>query len=444
MVTMASGSTIKTTLVVADIPSKVPGRIGRYRWAMCAMLFVATTINYMDRQVLGILAPVLQTSLGWNEIQYGYIVTAFVAAYAGGVLAFGAIIDRIGTRLGYSIAMTIWSIASMGHALARSAFGFGVARFSLGLGEAGNFPSAIKTVAEWFPRKERALATGIFNSGSNVGAIVAPLFVPWIAIHYGWRAAFIITGLCGAPWVIVWFSTYRKPREHPHLTKAELSYIESDVPDRETKIPWLHLLVHRQAWAFILAKGLTDPIWWFFLYWLPKFLHTQHGLTLSKLGPPLVVIYLFSDFGSIFGGWLSSHFIKMGWSVNRARKTAMLTFALTVTPIVFAARVSSLWGAVAILSIACASHQAWSANMFTVGSDMFPRRAVASIVGMGTCVGGITGMFIATFTGLVLQITGSYLPMFILVGCIYLLALLILQLLAPKLEPAGIDLPATV
>jgi ACS family hexuronate transporter-like MFS transporter len=415
--------------------------IGRYRWLICAMLFAATTINYMDRQVLGILAPMLQTSLGWNEIQYGYIVTAFVAAYAGGVLAFGAVVDRIGTRWGYSIAMGIWSLASMGHALAQSAFGFGVARFSLGVGESGNFPSAIKTVAEWFPRKERALATGIFNSGSNVGAILAPLFVPWIAVHYGWRAAFIITGCFGLPWILIWIATYRTPRQHPRLSNAELAYIESDAPEQRVKIPWLSLLTHRQAWGFILAKGLTDPIWWFFLYWLPKFLHTQHGLSLSKLGPPLVAIYLFSDFGSIFGGWLSSHFIKRGWSVNRSRKTAMLIFALTVTPIVFASQVASMWGAVAIISLACASHQAWSANIYTVGSDMFPRRVVASITGMGTCVGGITGMFIATFTGFVLQVTGSYLPMFILVGSIYLVALLILHLLAPRLEPAGIDIP---
>jgi ACS family hexuronate transporter-like MFS transporter len=401
-------------------------------------LFVATTINYMDRQVLGILAPVLQTSLGWTEVQYGYIVTAFFVAYAGGVLTFGAIIDRIGTRLGYTIAMAIWSLASMGHALARSAFGFGVARFTLGLGEAGNFPGACKTVAEWFPRKERALATGIFNSGANIGAIVAPLAVPWITLRYGWRAAFIATGLCGIPWIVVWLLAYRKPREHPRLSPAELRHIESDGPDRDARIPWLSLLAYRQTWAFVIAKGLTDPIWWFFLYWLPKFLHQQHGLSLGELGPPLVAIYLLSDCGSIFGGWLSSRFLKAGWPLNRARKTAMLVFALTVTPIVYASRVSSLWGAVALVSMACASHQAWAANMFTLGSDLFPRGAVASVTGMGTCVGGIIGMFIANFTGFVLQTTGSYLPMFILVGCIYLFALLILQLLAPKLEPAGI------
>jgi ACS family hexuronate transporter-like MFS transporter len=421
--------------------ASMAGKVGMYRWAICAMLFVATTINYMDRQVLGILAPILQSKLGWNDIQYGYIVTAFIAAYAIGVLAFGAVIDRIGTRLGYSLSMAIWSLAAMGHALVHTPFGFGVARASLGLGEAGNFPSAIKTVAEWFPSRERALATGIFNSGSNIGAIIAPLCVPWIAIHYGWRPVFILTGMCGLPWIAIWLAAYRKPRQHPHLSKAELSYIESDAPEPQTRIPWFSLFHYRQTWAFVLAKGLTDPMWWFFLYWLPKFLYTKHGLSLGQLGLPLVVIYAFSDCGSIFGGWLSSHFIKIGWTVNRARKTAMLIFALSVTPIILASKVSSLWGAVAIISVACASHQAWSANMYTTGSDMFPRRAVASIVGIGTCVGGIFGMFIASFTGFILQATHSYFSIFCFVGFIYLFALLILSILAPKLEPAGIDLP---
>jgi len=421
--------------------ASMAGKVGMYRWAICAMLFVATTINYMDRQVLGILAPILQSKLGWNDIQYGYIVTAFIAAYAIGVLAFGAVIDRIGTRLGYSLSMAIWSLAAMGHALVHTPFGFGVARASLGLGEAGNFPSAIKTVAEWFPSRERALATGIFNSGSNIGAIIAPLCVPWIAIHFGWRPVFILTGMCGLPWIAIWLAAYRKPRQHPHLSKAELSYIESDAPEPQTRIPWFSLFHYRQTWAFVLAKGLTDPMWWFFLYWLPKFLYTKHGLSLGQLGLPLVVIYAFSDCGSIFGGWLSSHFIKIGWTVNRARKTAMLIFALSVTPIILASKVSSLWGAVAIISVACASHQAWSANMYTTGSDMFPRRAVASIVGIGTCVGGIFGMFIASFTGFILQATHSYFSIFCFVGFIYLFALLILSILAPKLEPAGIDLP---
>ena len=421
--------------------ASMAGKVGMYRWAICAMLFVATTINYMDRQVLGILAPILQSKLGWNDIQYGYIVTAFIAAYAIGVLAFGAVIDRIGTRLGYSLSMAIWSLAAMGHALVHTPFGFGVARASLGLGEAGNFTSAIKTVAEWFPSRERALATGIFNSGSNIGAIIAPLCVPWIAIHYGWRPVFILTGMCGLPWIAIWLAAYRKPRQHPHLSKAELSYIESDAPEPQTRIPWFSLFHYRQTWAFVLAKGLTDPMWWFFLYWLPKFLYTKHGLSLGQLGLPLVVIYAFSDCGSIFGGWLSSHFIKIGWTVNRARKTAMLIFALSVTPIILASKVSSLWGAVAIISVACASHQAWSANMYTTGSDMFPRRAVASIVGIGTCVGGIFGMFIASFTGFILQATHSYFSIFCFVGFIYLFALLILSILAPKLEPAGIDLP---
>lgn len=416
-------------------------KIGMYRWRVCAMLLAATTINYIDRQVLGVLAPFLQDEIGWNEIQYGYIVTAFQAAYAIGLLCAGAIIDRLGTRIGYAIAIVVWSLAAMSHALAATVVGFMIARFFLGLGEAGNFPAAIKTVAEWFPRRERAFATGIFNSGSNIGAIVAPLMVPLIALSLGWQAAFLFTGVLSATWLVVWLLWYRAPERQPRLSAAELAYIRSDPPEAATKVPWSRILRHRQAWAFVAAKFMTDPIWWFFLFWLPKFLHSEYGLTLLGLGLPLVVIFVLADVGSILGGWLAGRFIRLGWSVNRARKGAMLVCALCVVPIVFAAQADNLWLAVGLIGLATAGHQGWSANVFTLTSDMFPRQAVGSVVGIGGFAGAVGGMLIATFTGFLLQTTGSYLPVFLMAGSAYLLALLVVHLLAPRLEPAQLDAP---
>ncbi|HUI79252.1 MAG TPA: MFS transporter [Bryobacteraceae bacterium] len=415
---------------------KFAGGIGRYRWRICALLFFVTTLNYVDRQVLGVLAPELQRVIGWNEIQYGNIVTAFQAAYAIGLLVAGGFIDRVGTRIGYAVAIGIWSLATVGHSLVQTVLGFGVARFALGLSEAANFPAAIKTVAEWFPRKERALATGIFNSGANVGAIVAPLVVPWITLRYGWQAAFLSMGALSALWVVPWIMLYRRPEEHPRLSPSELAHIQSDPVEPTVKIPWSRLIPHRQTWAFLIAKFLTDPIWWFFLFWLPKFLYARHGLTLTNLGWPLVIVYNLSMIGSVAGGWLPAKFLEMGWSLNRARKTAMLICALTVVPIMFGASVSNLWVAVALVGLATASHQGWSANLFTLVSDTFPRRAVASVVGIGGFGGAVGGMMIATFAGFVLQFTGSYVPMFIIAASAYLLALLIIHLLIPGLEPA--------
>ena len=412
---------------------------GNFRWVICALLFFATTINYMDRQVLGILAPFLQKTIGWNEIQYGYIVTAFQAAYAVGLLLMGGFIDRVGTRIGYAVSIAVWSLSAMGHALANSVLGFGIARAMLGLGESGNFPAGIKTVAEWFPKKERALATGIFNSGSNIGAVVAPITVPWVAVHLGWRWAFVFTGAFSATWLISWLLLYRRPQQHPRLSPSELHYIQSDPVEPSTKIPWMRLLPHRQTWAFVLGKFMTDPIWWFYLFWLPKFLNASHGLSLTQLGPPLVTVYVSADIGSIGGGWLSSTLITRGWKVNRARKTAMLVCALCVLPVLFVSRISQLWPAVGIISLATAAHQGWSANMFTLASDMFPRRAVASLVGIGGFGGAIGGMCIASFTGFLLQMTHSYVPIFFIAGSAYIFALLIIHLLAPKLEPAHID-----
>lgn len=414
-------------------------RVGNFRWTVCALLFFATTINYIDRQVLGILAPTLEKEIGWSEIEYGYIVTAFQAAYAIGLLVVGRLMDLVGTKLGYTISMVVWSIAAMFHAAARSAFGFGVARFALGLGESGNFPAAIKTVAEWFPKKERALATGIFNAGSNVGAVVAPLVVPWLTLTYGWYEAFIVTGSIGFIWLIFWVALYEIPKKSKRVSKAELAYIYSDPAESVEKVPWVRLLSHRETWAFMLGKFLTDPIWWFYLYWVPKFLHQEYGLTLQTLGPPLIVIYLLADVGSIGGGWLSSAFIKKGWTVNRGRKVAMLICALSVVPIVFASQADSVWLAVALLGLATAAHQGWSANLFTTTSDMFPRRAVGSVVGLGGMAGSIGGMLISTATGMILEFTGSYVSIFILAGSVYLLALVVFQFLVPKLEPVALE-----
>jgi len=411
-------------------------QVGHYRWYICALLFIATTINYIDRQVIGVLAPELQRVIGWNELQYGWIITAFQGAYAIGYLFSGRFIDRVGTRIGYAVMFAIWSLAAIGHSLVATVLGFGMARFLLGLGESGNFPAAIKTVAEWFPRKERAFATGIFNAGTNMGAILAPLIVPLITLRFGWRMAFIVTGLLGLPWLVAWMRTYRPPQQHPKLKASELAYIESDPPEPATRVPWMRLIPHRQTWAFLIGKFLTDPIWWFFLFWLPKFLNTRHGLSLSELGPPLVVIYILSDVGSICGGWLSSGLIKRGWTVNGARKTAMLICGLLVVPIVIAPSVSSLWLAVALIGLATAAHQGWSANMFTLASDMFPRHAVGSVVGIGGFGGAIGGMLIAVFTGFILEFTGSYLPVFAIAGSAYLVALALIHLLAPDLKVA--------
>jgi ACS family hexuronate transporter-like MFS transporter len=413
-------------------------RTGYVRWIICALLFLATTINYIDRQVLGILAPTLQHDIGWNEVQYGYIVTAFQAAYAIGLLIVGRVLDVVGTKLGFAFALIFWSFAAMAHALARTPLGFAFARFGLGLGEAGNFPAAIKTVAEWFPKRERAFATGVFNSGSNVGAIVAPAIVPWIALTLGWQWAFIITGAIGFAWLILWWLLYETPERHPRLTASELSYIRSDPQEAVTKISWVRLAALRQTWAFAIGKFMTDPIWWFYLYWIPKFLNEKHGLTLSKLGPPLITIYVVADIGSIGGGWLSSRLIKSGWTINAARKSAMLVCALCVVPIMAASQVSGVWSAVGLISLAAAAHQGWSANMFTLASDMFPRRAVGSVVGMGGMAGAIGGMLIATATGYLLQITRSYHAVFVLAAFSYVVALVVIHALAPRLDPAEV------
>lgn len=414
-------------------------RVGNFRWVICALLFFAATVNYVDRQVIGILKPTLQEEFGWTENDYGWIVFAFQTAYALGMLFVGRLMDRIGTRNGFSLSVIVWSIAAMAHALAASVGSFMAARFALGLGEAGNFPASIKTVAEWFPKKERALATGIFNAGTNIGALVTPLVVPWIAYTYGWYEAFVITGALGFIWLVFWLIFYRRPEEHPRLSNQELDYINSDKEEQLPAIPWKRLFPHRQTWAFAIGKFLTDPIWWVYLFWLPDFLQKKHDLDIKTFGIPLAIIYIIADFGSIGGGWISGFLIKRGWSINGGRKFAMLVCALAVVPIVFASMTSNLWVAVMLIGIAAAAHQGWSANIFTLTSDMFPKQAVGSVVGIGGMAGAIGGMFIAKLVGWILDSTGSYIPIFAIAASAYLIALVAIHILAPKLEPANLE-----
>jgi len=454
---------------MSETSASPSGRVGYYRWMICTLLLFAAVINYVDRQVIGILKPTLMKEFDWSDERiYASIVFSFQLAYAIGFLFAGKFMDAVGVRRGFAISVSVWSVAAALHGLAGislisgwqipflaldtktgfalvtlsgAAVGLAVARFALGVGEAGAFPASIKTVAEWFPRKERAFATGIFNAGTNVGALLSPLIVPWIAGHWGWEWAFIGTGAIGFFWVAWWISCYREPEKHPRLKPAELAYIRSDPPDPVVKIPWRKLLPHRQTWAFALGKFMTDPVWWLYLFWVPDFLNKNYavGISVSELGPPLITIYLIADIGSVGGGWLSSHFIKKGWTPNKARKITMLICALCVVPVIFAASGVSKWTAILIISVAAAAHQGWSANLFTLTSDMFPRKAVGSVVGIGGMAGAVGGMFIALVVGAILQATGSYLLIFFIAGSAYLFALLVIHLLAPRLQPAKLD-----
>jgi ACS family hexuronate transporter-like MFS transporter len=434
----ASGNPTEQSTLTDDVIAR-PAK-SHMRWTVCALLFAATSINYMDRQVLGILAPTLQHSIGWTEAQYGYIVSAFQFAYAVGLIVAGQMVDRFGTRIGYAVVMAIWSISAMCHSLARSALQFGIARFFLGLGESGNFPAAIKATAEWFPQSERSLATGIFNSGTNVGAILAPAIVPWVTIHYGWRPSFLLTGAFSAVWIIWWLTHYRKPADQPKISRAELELIHRDPPQPVAKIPWSKIIVYRQTWAFSLAKFLTDPIWWFYLYWLPKFFDARFHLGLSHLGLPLIIVYNASAVGSIGGGWLPALINRTGTSMVKARLMTMLIFACIVTPIFFASRTNSEWVAVGLLSLAAAAHQGWSANLFTTVSDMFPKSAVGAVVGIGGMAGSVGGVLFSLSAGWILQITHSYASLFAIAASAYLIAYITLRVLAPGLKK--IDVPA--
>ncbi|UZR98666.1 MFS transporter [Chondrinema litorale] len=428
---------LKTDQLAAQIDKSKSG--GNYRWRICALLFFATTINYLDRQVLGILAPFLQEDMGWSEVDYGTIVSAFKIAYAIGLISMGNLLDRIGTRLGYAISISIWSLAGAAHAFAGTVTGFATARFTLGLGESANFPAAIKTVTEWFPKKERAFATGIFNSGSNIGSILAPLAVPFIAVQWGWQWAFIITGAIGFIWLIFWLTTYKTPEQHPKLSKEELAYIQQDQEETQKKIPWIKLLAYRETYAICFLKFVTDPVWWFFLFWLPKFLNSTHGISLTELGPPLITIYLVSDLGSIAGGWFSSYLIKIGKSVNFARKTTILICGIAALPIAIASRVDDLWIAVALISLGTAAHQACSANIFTIVSDVFPKNAIGSVVGIAGTAGALGGVVIAYSVGVILETTGSYIPIFTGFSLAYLVAWVGLNIGIPKLQQVKVE-----
>ena len=411
---------------------------GSYRWRICGLLFFATTINYIDRQVIGILKPTLMHDLGWNEIDYSNVIFAFQCAYAIGYAGGGWFMDRVGVKLGYAVAVLGWSLAAIGHTFARTVMSFSLARFALGLAEGGNFPAAIKTVGEWFPQKERALATGIFNAGCNVAVVLTPLLVPWITLRWGWPGAFLATGALGLLWLVAWQTTYRSPQDHPRVTPAELALIQGDRPGPTAKVSWLELFRHRQTWAFTAGMVLVAPVWWFYLFWVPGFLHDKHGLDLSNFGPPLVTIYLIADVGSVGGGWLSSKLLKRGWTLNAARKTAMLVCALCVVPVFAAATISSLWLATALIGLAAAAHQGFAANLYTIVSDTAPRHAVSSIVGIGGMASAVAGMFAAEFTGHVLEWTDSYVLLFGGASCAYLLALLAIHVLNPRLEPMKI------
>jgi ACS family hexuronate transporter-like MFS transporter len=419
-------------------PSQRSSFSGHFRWVICSLLLMGVTKNYMDRQVLGVLKLTLQHDLGWNDIQYGHLVLAFQAAYATGMVVVGRLIDRLGSRLGYALAMVFWSLASIGHAAGRSFAQFVIARAFLGFGEAGVFPASIKSVAEWFPNKERSLAIGIFNAGTNVGAVITPFLVPLITKYWGWRWAFVVTGSLGFIWLAFWLMLYRKPEEHPRISKAELDYIRSDRAKPMPRVNWFSLASHRQTWAFVTGKFLIDPIWWFYLFWIPDFLQRRHGLSLTRIGPPILVIYVIADLGSVGGGWFSSRLIKSGKSVNFARKITMLLCSLCVLPIVFAYRVDNTWAAVLLVGLAAGAHQGFSANLFALPSDTFPTQAVGSVVGMGGMAGAIGGMLIAEIVGYTLQWTGSYMVPFLIAGSAYLIALACIHTLSPRLEPLKI------
>jgi ACS family hexuronate transporter-like MFS transporter len=419
---------------------RAEGRMTRVRWVILGLVFLGTTLNYLDRLVMGILAPDLQVQYHISNVEYGYIQSTFALSYAFGQLIAGGLLDRFGTRIGYAVALASWSVASILHAFARSAVGFGVMRGLLGLSESPAFPAATKILAEWFPRRERAFAFGFVNAGTNMGAILAPAVVPWLAVNYGWQWAFVGTGLIGFLWLALWLPLYRTPQEHPRVSPAELAWITSDTAEPITQVPWRRLLQYRQCWAFAIGKFLTDSMWWFYMTWLPKFLHDRHGLDLLQIGLPLILIYLMADIGSVAGGWLSSFMIKQGIGVNRARKTAMVVCSVGVLPIVFAQSVSGVWTAVLILGLATASHQGFSTNLYTLVSDMFPKRAVASVAGIGgTCGYFGASLFQIAVGYLVVGAHPNYLVPFMCASLAYLIALGVIHLLSPRLAPAIVD-----
>ena len=410
-------------------------RVGSYRWRVVALLFFATTINYIDRQILSMLKPFIAEDFALSEASYGYIVSAFQAAYAVGLLFAGGLIDRFGTRISYAVAVGVWSLAGCLHAAARNALGFGIARFFLGLGESANFPAAIKATAEWFPKKERALATGLFNAGSNMGAVIAPIIVSFITVAYGWQWAFIVTGALGFIWVAAWFFLYRLPEQSPRLSRTELAYINSDEDSRadtEKNIPWKILLRDKTSWGICGARFISDWVWWFFLFWTPDFLNKSYGADITQMVMPLIVIYLFSSLGGIAGGALSSVMIRRGGAVGRSRQRAMLILACCVLPVITIPELGSLWGSVALIALAAFAHQGWASNVFTLVSDFYPKSSVGSMTGLAGFAGSIGGILASVFVGQVLQLTGSYFLIFMIAGLAYILAWTVLKLTLPR------------
>ena len=415
-----------------------PGKTFKgYRWRILSLIFIATTINYIDRQVIGILKPFIAEDLGWSEADYGYIVTAFQVAYAIGLITTGKILDKIGTRVGYLWAMIIWSIAGMIHAGARTVTGFAVSRFLLGIGQAANFPAAVKGVAEWFPKKERALAAGLFNSGSNVGAILAPIIVSAVTLALGWKWAFIITGALGFVWVIFWLMAFKVPEKHPKVTQEELEFITQDDKEEDTgrSMKWIELFKYKQTIGICSTRFFSDWVWWFFLFWIPDFLNKTHHINIKEVVLPLIVIYSVSSVGGIAGGWISSNFIKKGKSVDYARKTTILMCALIILPVMFVPQVSNLWIAVGLISLAAAGHQGWASNIFTIVSDVYPKNAVASMVGLSGFLGAVGGALSASFVGLLLESTGSYFLIFVVASSVYMLNWIIIKVSIKKIKP---------
>ena len=423
-------------------PQALAAPIGNYRWTICALLFVATTINYVDRQILSLIKPILDDELGWTNEQFGLVNSIFQGTYGLGLLFFGWFVDRYGPKVGYAVSIVAWSFAAMGHALVSTVSGFMIARAALGLGEGGNFPSALKATALWFPKRDRAFATSIFNAGTNAGPIFAPILVPWIAYTYGWQMAFVFAGIAGLLWLFLWIPLYHSPENSKLLKEPERLYILSDKDEIrvEKKASWLGLLRYRQTWSFIVAKFMTDPVWWFFLIWLPDYFKKTRGLDIKESWVHLVTIYVIITVLSIFGGWITGYLNKSGYTITRARKTGMFIFALCVIPIFMVTRLSD-WGAVLLIGLAGSAHQAWSANLYTTVSDMFPKYAVASVIGIGGLAGALGGMMFPVFTGRLLDVftasgnvTGGYNVLFMICSLAYVVTFVFHHLLAPKFE----------
>ena len=410
---------------------------GKIRWQILTLLFFATTINYIDRQVIGLLKPTIEGDLGWSEADYGFIVTAFQIAYAIGLITTGRLLDKYGTRIGYLWAIVVWSIAGMAHAAARNVTSFAIYRFVLGIGESANFPAAVKSVAEWFPKKERAFAAGLFNSGSTVGAILGPIIVSGITVAFGWRWAFIITGALGFIWIIFWLAYYHVPEKHPKISKEELEYIHQDKDENndEESIRWIELFKYKQTIGICSTRFISDWVWWFFLFWIPDFLSKTHGVNIKEVVLPLIIIYAVSSIGGIGGGWISSNFIKKGKTIDYARKVTILICALVILPVMLVPQVTNLWVAVALISLAAAGHQGWASNIFTIVSDIYPKNAVGSMMGLSGFMGAIGGALSASFVGILLESTGSYFLIFSVASSVYLLNWIILKISIKKIEP---------